>query len=663
MKIFRTAVALLGASLVVLPSAMAQTRAGAPAGHPGVPFPTKATPQAIDRGRLSAQPGQESISVTVALSLRRLDEAEALAKSISTPGSANYHHFLTADEFVSRFGPTNADVARVVAGLAKYGLSVQRTTATTLKVTGSPAAMERAFTVNLHSYEVPAHGRSSAYSYHAPLNHLSLPSEIAGSVAGVVGLDSRPSFRPLHIAAPQAVANGRPAKPAATPSSTTNPPGLLTVADFAQQYDVQPLYNKGITGKGRTIGIMTLASFAPSDAYDYWGYVGLTVDPNRITVVDVDGGPGAPSDDSGSDETTLDVEQSGGIAPGANIIVYQAPNTNEGFVDVFAAAIEANIAQSLSISWGSWEWYDNLDNSPVTDPFTGKTVATTQAVHELLLRAALQGQSTFAASGDAGAYDLNRGCLPKDTYYSCDLALSVDYPSSDSLITAAGGTTLPGLQEYCQNAACSPPYYDINIPAERVWGWDYLTGLCATVYGADPIDCGIFPAGGGGGVSITFGVPLYQLLIPGVQRSQSGQNFVYDGTLYYTLPAHFPGRNVPDVSFNADPETGYIIIYTSQPANVEYIYSFFGGTSFVAPQLNGVTALLGQSTHGRLGLLNYPLYLLALTGQAYRGAHAPLNVISAGNNWFYQGRNGYSPAAGLGTIDVANLAKVFAKPF
>ena len=124
---------------------------------------------------------------------------------------------------------------------------------------------------------------------------------------------------------------------------------------------------------------MTFASFTSSDAFYYWETVlGLTVDPGRITVVNVDGGSGPPSDASGSDETTLDVEQSGGIAPGANVIVYEAPNTNQGSVDIYAAAVETNLAQSISISWGFWEWYQNLENSPVTDPITGKTVGITQ---------------------------------------------------------------------------------------------------------------------------------------------------------------------------------------------------------------------------------------------------------------------------------------------
>ena len=63
-------------------------------------------------------------------------------------------------------------------------------------------------------------------------------------------------------------------------------------------------------------------------------------------------------------------------------------------------------------------------------------------------------------------------------------------------------------------------------------------------------------------------------------------------TVLFTFPAHFAGRNVPDVSFNADPETGYVVDYTSSVTG--FGQEHLGGTSFVAPQLNGVTALLGQ---------------------------------------------------------------------
>jgi kumamolisin len=651
--------------LAMVPSAMAQSAVGLTA----LPYPDAATPKGIDHGAFTAQSGTTPISVTLALRLPQLKEAESLLVALHTPGNSQYHQFLTADEFVARFAPTDADVANVVAGLARYGLSAERTTATTLKVTGLPADVERAFAVSLHSYEVPAQGNVRSYTFHAPLGRATIPAEISASVAAVVGLDSRPSLRPRYRGAVPMLPSPR----INVPPAAGNPFEFLTVTDFANHYDVQPLYSKGVSGKGRTIGIMTLASFTPSDAFAYWSAVGLSVKPNRIQIVNVDGGPGAPSDDSGSLETTLDVEQSGGIAPGAKIIVYQAPNTNQGSVDMFAAAIDANSADSISTSWGFWEWEQNLENSPVTDPTTGQTVGITQATHELLVRAALQGQTVFAASGDGGAYDINNdlGCLgpfSSTQPFSCSLTLTVDYPASDPAITAAGGTTLPGVQEYCVNASCSPPLV-INNPQERVWGWDYLEPLCSAL-GLDPIDCGIFPGGSGGGVSVLFQVPLYQLFIPGIQRSQPGQLFQAGSGwaalglgVEYALPSHYLGRNVPDVSFNADPQTGYVVYYTSSASGFG-VEPGWGGTSFVGPQLNGVSALLGEYLGGhRIGLLNYALYGLALTGRAYKNPGAPLHAITVGDNWFYSGRNGYSPAAGLGTLDVANFARILADPF
>ncbi|MGA8538002.1 MAG: hypothetical protein WB566_00800, partial [Terriglobales bacterium] len=164
---------------------------------------------------------------------------------------------------------------------------------------------------------------------------------------------------------------------------------------------------------------------------------------------------------------------------------------------------------------------------------------------------------------------------------------------------------------------------------------------------------------------------IYQWFVRGTQLSQPGQVFQAGAGIgsefgigtFYALPAYYPGRNVPDVSFNADPDTGYIIYYTSEPSGVFGVETFGGGTSFVAPQLNGVSALLGQYLHSRIGLLNFPLYGLAVTVQAYKSRNAPLNAIAYGDNWFYHGSNGYNPGAGLGTLDVANFAQILRDPF
>ncbi len=613
------------------------------------PYARAATPRPIDTGALDSQPASAPITVSVALRLRDLPSAEAYMRHVSTPGDALYGHFLTPARFRASFGPADADVARVTASLRGYGLTVERSGTTLLHVTGAPADLERAFQVSVHTYAVAARGSLSGYSFYAPTQAPTMPAGLGDLVSDVIGLDSRPAMHPhMHSVPDQLRAS---ASQAGTPAGALpDMPGFYTVTDFADYYNVNPVYKAGVTGAGQTIGIVTFASFTPSDALTYWNGLGLQVSQTRITQIRVDGGAGAPSDEAGSDETTLDVEQSGGIAPGANVRVYVGPNTNQSFVDTFARAIDDDIAETISCSWGDWEIYNDVANAPVTNPVTGKASGTLTALHQLLVQAAVQGQSVIAAAGDNGAYDANDEQTPPD--YS--LALSVDYPASDSAITAAGGTTLPGTQTYTVK---HHPDVVIDIPHERVWGWDYLLPLC-TALKLDPVSCGILPVGGGGGISVHFPVPDYQKQLAGVRLSQANQVLIDEDVVppktIYTFPAGYAGRNVPDISVNADPETGYVIGYTSSAAGSTYgLETFIGGTSFSAPQINGVSQLLVQVAGRRFGLLNYMLYGLQ---QPYARPGAPLRIISAGGNEFYHGRAGYSPAAGLGTIDVANMA-------
>ena len=611
------------------------------------PYPTHDTPKAVDTG--SAH--ESNVTVTVALKLRNQDEMAALMQQLYTSGSPQYHQFLSSQDFQARFAPSPATVQAVTREFESRGLQVTQISSGLLQVSGSQAAVEKAFSVQLHGFAVAPHGSVRGYSFHAPNKAPTLPSSLSASVEGVLGLDNQPRFRPHMTRMPDTMRQHLTPKagaPAASAPNTPDQPGLWTVTDFAQYYDVTPLYSKGIQGQRQTLGIISLAGFTPSDAFTYWNELGLTVNPNRITIVNVDGGPGAPSDASGSDETTLDVEQSGGVAPAAKIIVYLAPNTNQAFVDAFAQAIDSNRADTISCSWGSWEAFGSQED--LTNPNTNRTQTDLAIMNDLLIQAALQGQSMFSSAGDDGAYDASR-VFPQPQFST---VLAVDNPASEPFITAAGGTTLPGPQSFGSLGT-------VNINQEQVWGWDYLTPICAEI-GLDPVSCGIFPGGGGGGVSVFFHTPFYQFFIPGVQASQPNQSLVDNSQTppqtLISLPGHYFGRNVPDVSFNGDPDTGYIIPYTSDQNGFE-VLSFIGGTSFVAPQLNGMTALIDQSAHGRVGLLNFALYDLVRFGAAYSGKHPPLRDITAGDNWFYQGAPGYDPGSGVGVPDVANLAKVF----
>jgi subtilase family serine protease len=292
-----------------------------------------------------------------------------------------------------------------------------------------------------------------------------------------------------------------------------------------------------------------------------------------------------------------------------------------------------------------------VQGTEISDP---NAAGQLRAFDNLFIQAAIQGQSLSAAAGDAGSYDAS-DFFPLPDFTN---VLSVDHPAADPFMLAAGGTTLPGPQQFLLSDGST---YTINIAQERAWSWDYLNGLCAAL-GFDPISCGIYPVGGGGGVSVVFPEPLYQYGIAGIRTSERRQVLV-DLTQtppqqLISLPAGFAGRNLPDISLNADPDTGYAVYYTSDVSGFA-INDYWGGTSFVAPQLAGVTALLDENAGGRVGLLNFALYQLAARGQAYSGSHPPLRDIRRGDNEFYNAGPGYDQATGLGVLDVANLAAQF----
>jgi subtilase family serine protease len=268
-------------------------------------------------------------------------------------------------------------------------------------------------------------------------------------------------------------------------------------------------------------------------------------------------------------------------------------------------------------------------------------VGNLRAFHQVFLEAAVQGQSIFAASGDSGAYDTVRS-LGHDQFSA---PLTVDSPASDPYMTAAGGTTVPYSFSFSGGPIAS-------IKRESVWGWDYLQDYFDTHVGPGLID--LFATGGGGGVSVYWRKPFYQWLTHGIRTSEKHQTLSFDDpqagrTTLLRLPGHFRGRNLPDISLNADPETGYIVVSTLDGGVINSI----GGTSFVAPQLNGISALLTQSLGHRVGFWNPQVYFLQnVFGY---GRYSPFNSVRDGDNWFYYGKPHYTPGAGIGRLDVANL--------
>ncbi len=143
--------------------------------------------------------------------------------------------------------------------------------------------------------------------------------------------------------------------------------------------------------------------------------------------------------------------------------------------------------------------------------------------------------------------------------------------------------------------------------------------------------------------------------VPGIRKSEPNQVWTHtpdrtDPTnpyYLYTVAANFKGRNLPDISLNSDPYTGYLVYSTLDGGWL----GGYGGTSFASPQLNGIFALVGQANGSRLGLLAPQLY--ALKSRQGGGKASALVDIVGGDNWFYSGVPGYDPGAGLGVITAA----------
>lgn len=586
-------------------------------------------------------PTDQNVTVSLVLQLRHEAELKTYVRQTATPGSAHFGKFLTTDEFAKRYGATDAQIAKVQQYLSQHGLRGDvLDDHMVISVKGTLGQFSQLFGTPVHTYV----SRKTGQRFHRPAHPLVMPAGLGGSVILASGLNNEWHYIPhhtptIHLTNAQVATHANTLSPQARPAAgnptATGTPGQYTVGDVANFYNINPLYKRGITGKGSTVAIVTLANFDPADAEDYWAAIGLKTKPHRITQVHVDGG----GDMNGADETTLDVEQSGGLAPQADIIVYDAPNAGSGYVDAFARAVSDNIADSISTSWGQGEIFSfaalNVDGASDTDT---TDVGDLRAYHQIFLEAAVQGQSMFAASGDSGAYDTVRQLGNGDGPGEFSAPLTVDSPASDPYITAAGGTTVP--VKFTNTAGDVV----VSINQESVWGWDYLLPLV-------PSRDAVFSVGGGGGVSVYWRKPLYQFFTRGTRRSEKNQSLVFNDPAtgpftYLKLPSHFAGRNLPDIALNADPETGYLFAFQGG------LYSS-GGTSFVAPQLNGITALLRQSTGHRIGLWNPQIYLLQnIFGY---GKWSAFNRIEAGDNWFYAGNGHYNPGAGIGTLNVANL--------
>ncbi|BDI30119.1 pseudomonapepsin [Capsulimonas corticalis] len=348
--------------------------------------------------------------LTLALSLPLRNEAQ-LADQIHRlydPKDPQYGHFLTTQQFIDRYAPTEESYAAVIRYARSQGFAITETypNRTLVTVQAPDGVVERSLGLQMHSFRA-ANGSLFRVANADP----SVPAAIAAQISGIVGLDESAHWAPQSYLVPQAMAQ------ALQPYQVgTGPGGALSPSDITKAYGLNnlTLANSAtkLDGHGQVLGLFQLDGYDPSDIASFTsGYKLPGVPLQNVLVGGASGQPGV-----NAAEVTLDIELMTALAPGASkIMVYEAPNTAAGVIAAYSRIASDNIAKQVSTSWG------------ITEPSCSIPIRT--AENTAFRQMAAQGQTIFAASGDAGAFDNGKN-------------LTVQDPASQPYITSVGGTQL-----------------------------------------------------------------------------------------------------------------------------------------------------------------------------------------------------------------------------
>ena len=288
------------------------------------------------------------------------------------PESANYHQWLTPEQFGERFGVSEADTAQIVGWLQSHGLEVEEVAAGRRSIifSGNAAQVQAAFRTQIHSYNV------GGQLHHANATEPQIPAALMQVVGGVVSLHDFHSEL-LHASVRRAA-----------PEFTSGGGHYLAPGDFATIYDLAPLYQSSINGSGQSVAIVGRSNINLSDVRQFRSMFGLPANDPQIIVNGTDPGIFNSGEET---EADLDVEWSGAVARNAAIkfVVSKSTNSSDG-VDLSAQYIvNHNLAPVMSTSFGLCE--------------ASLGSAGNSFLNSLWQQAAAQGITVFVSAGDNGA--------------------------------------------------------------------------------------------------------------------------------------------------------------------------------------------------------------------------------------------------------------------
>ncbi len=545
---------------------------------------------------LGAVPRSSTVHASVALAARDPAGLAAYARAVSTSGSPDYHRYLSVGAFRRRFAPSSAQVRAVRARLRARGLTLGSVTANGLSIpVRAPAAVATAaFDTAIHRYAL--RGGSIADATTGPAR---LGGRVDHLVQGVVGLDAvapsasvviRPRAVPPARTADALAADAPIASSAAAASSA--PSAHATHATHAATTTAAgPQACSAARSSATANGSHTAAQIAA--AYGLSNFWAAGDEGRGVTIALYELEPFSPADIAayqscyGTNANVLTEAIDGGAGSG--------PGSGEAAMDVedligLAPQATIRVYEGSRSGVGAYDTYSRIvsdDAAQVVSTSWGLCESRQGAVaaaaeSTLFQEAAVQGQSVIAASGDLGADDC------------ADNQHAVDDPAAQPWVTAVGATSLRGSQNTV---------------------WD--NGLGAS----------------GGGASQIWGEPAYQAT---AAPPQSAVTCAGSGSSC---------RQVPDVSLDGDPDTGYTTYFQGG-------WRAAGGTSIAAPTFAALAALADGSPAcaGRsLGFLNPSLY-----GAAATAYPADFHDVIAGSNTFgsvlgFAAGPGYDMASGLGT--------------
>ena len=537
---------------------------------------------------LGSEDPAKTIEVSIWLNVHNRAQLDTLAGELYDANSPQYRKFLSRAQFAARFAPTAEEAKSVQQFFESHNLKVVKVAPDNffVRARGTVADVETAFHVQLNNYQV--HSKTIRANDRDPY----IDGEAAPLVRSVSGLDTG-TYEHGAIARPtapnsKAVALGPKAVPGSSdfysnicfdgtetetfypdpefyspfPIGTysgnhLNMPTVTSLGcaytppEIQTAYGLTGLYAEGYDGTGQTIGIIDWcgSSSVQSDVNAFSAYFGLPQPALTITYIPT---PSFCIDEGNNNaEIDIDVEWAHAIAPGAaiNLIV---PPTNS-FQDIDQAeymAIDDSLATVLSGSYGAVEIDEpssELENGNLINEF-----------------AAVTGIGVGFSTGDYGDYEAYNGVYP---WYNWGPP-SVEYPADSPYATAVGGVSL------ALNS-------DNSIAWQSGWGTDQVV-LAEIGYVFNPSvpyngTATGFEFGATGGPSGFFSKPGYQKRVPGKYRQ------------------------VPDVSWLADPYTGGVILITVPNEYPPQVWEVYGGTSLACPMFAGLWAIAQQEAGAPLG--------------------------------------------------------------